>query len=250
MRIAITAGLGARSETTIDGLAERARVSRRPSSCGDPRWDEEPMTRFTILISIAVIAWFLVACGDDSTASPSPTALATSRPTSTSTTAVPTATARPALPGDISQAIEAAQAADSARLESLLTRTKGPCVANPAPAIRRPPACPPGSPAGTLVPAVVIGGCPDEPSYIDPPITYRITGFDARMYANHVIGIVDLGSQPLRYAALFGAEKAAWLGFDDAGRLIGAGGGGDCPSDALRPRLSGAKWLVGPDWGD
>ena len=52
------------------------------------------------------------------------------------------------------------------------------------------------------------------------------------------------------FAALFGFEKVGWLGFSDAGTLIGAGGSGDCPTAELRPRLAGATWAVCPDWGD
>ena len=72
------------------------------------------------------------------------------------------------------------------------------------------------------------------------------------MFGDHFIGVVDLRTQPLSYAALFGFEKLGWLGFDEAGRLIGAGGGGggDCTSVDLRPKLSAAVWLAGPNWGE
>lgn len=148
------------------------------------------------------------------------------------------------------RAIDAVKASDGSRLGSLLVSTEGPCVVNPRPGILYPPACPTGAAAGTKVPALVFGGCPDEFTYIDPSLTFRVTGFDGSMYGNHLIGVVDLGTQPLRYAALFGFEKVGWLGFDEAGKLIGAGGGGDCPSDTLRPRLTANKWLSGPDWGN
>lgn len=169
-------------------------------------------------------------------------------------TATPTSTSAPVAgdgsPGDIQAAIEAALSGDGERLGALLTTTEGPCVVDPPPDILRAPACPPDATAGTPVDALLVGGCPDEPSFIDPAITYRVEGFDASMFLDHVIGIVDLEAEPLHYAALFGFEKVGWLGFDEAGRLIGAGGGGDCAAFDLRPRLADATWLVGPDWGE
>lgn len=134
------------------------------------------------------------------------------------------------------------------RLEALLTPAQGPCVVNPPPAVLRPPACPAGVPAGTSVPALVTGGCPDQFTFIDPSITFRVTSFDGSIFGNHLIGVADLGRWPLRYAALFGAEKVGWLGFDEAGKLIGAGGGGDCPAGTLRPKLAAIAWLAGPNW--
>jgi hypothetical protein len=202
------------------------------------------MRRPVLLVTLAAFSLW-PACGDDGPAVTPSTTTDTSSP---GTDATPTSPGT--LPGDIEGAIEAALAADSGRLEALLTTTEGPCVVDPAPGILRPPACPAGSPAGTKVPALVFGGCPDEFGFLDASITDRVTSFDGSAFLNHVIGVVDLGTQPMRYAALFGFEKVGWLGFDDSGALIGAGGGGDCPSAELRPRLAGVDWLTGPDWGD
>ena len=127
----------------------------------------------------------------------------------------------------------------------------GPCVPNPGPGILRPPACPAGVAEGTLVPALVVAGCPDDnrAGYIDPTITYRITSFDPGPLADLFVGVVRVDG-PVRFAALWGAEKISWLGFDADGKLIGAGGGGDCPAYELRPRLANATWLAGPAWVD
>ncbi len=174
---------------------------------------------------------------------PTPVATATPAPTSSPES-------RDRLPGDMQAAIGAALAHDGAQLAALLTTTEGPCVVDPAPGILVPPACPSGVEAGTLVDALVFGGCPDQASFIDPAITYRVKSFDASMFLDHLIGVVDLGVDAPRYAALFGFEKAGWLGFDEEGRLIGAGGGGDCAAFDLQPRLADAPWLSGPDWGE
>lgn len=156
-----------------------------------------------------------------------------------------------AWPGDVAAAVSAAISGDRGNLASLITETMGPCVIDPPPGILRAPGCPPGVAAGTLTPALVIGGCPDSVTFIDPSITYRISDFDTSMVGGHLVGIVAaVSDQPVAYAALFGSEKVMWLGFDGRGRLIGAGGGGDCPASELRPRVEAAAWLSGPDWGD
>jgi hypothetical protein len=162
----------------------------------------------------------------------------------------PTAPTR-TLPGDIEGAVAAAIAHDGATLGALLTSTDGPCFVDWPPGdVLRAPACPGGVAAGTLVPALVIDGCPDDVRFIDRAIRFGVTGFDTRMYLNHSIGVVKIDTGPVRYAALFGVEKVGWLGFDDGGRLIGAGGGGTCSTVGLKPRLSASAWLRGPNWRD
>jgi hypothetical protein len=86
--------------------------------------------------------------------------------------------------------------------------------------------------------------------YLNPSIDYRITSYSLNI--KHTIGVLDLGASaaPVRYAALFDAEKIRWLAFDAAGHLIGEGGGSACPQFEIQPRLAKATWLAGPDWLD
>ena len=216
--------------------------------------------RWIVLGFGLAFVFVLGACGDDesgstpttgTTVSPAATSEGSLTATATATYAPPPTPSTAGLPGDIAAAIDAVRAHDAARLESLITTTMGPCVPNPAPGILRPPACPAGVAEGTLVPALVVAGCPDDnrAGYIDPTITYRITSFDPGPLADLFIGVVGVDG-PVRFAALWGAEKISWLGFDADGKLIGAGGGGDCPAYELRPRLANATWLAGPAWVD
>jgi hypothetical protein len=122
--------------------------------------------------------------------------------------AAPSASARPtqaALPGDIAEAIDAALDGDGARLDELRATTEGPCVVDPAPAIRRPPPCPDGVSEGTLVPALVFGACPDE----GVQFVEASSSLGGGIFQDHVIGVVELGDGPMRYAALIGFEKTA-----------------------------------------
>ncbi len=160
----------------------------------------------------------------------------------------PPTTASNALPGDIQPAVDAALAGDGERLGALLSTTAGPCVVNPEPAPQRAPECPEGKPAGTSVPAIVAGGCPDEAvHFVAPGITFA-PSLDPSGLGPHLIGVMEIAETPVRYAALFGYDKVLWLGFDADGRLIGSGG--VCAAFDLRPRLSNATWLRGPAWGN
>jgi hypothetical protein len=145
-------------------------------------------------------------------------------------------------------------AEDDYGLGDILTPTLGPCVPDSGrPAIWVPPICPPGVATGTLVPALVKGYCPDQPAGFIRPGIDRIIEFEPNTFgSDFLIGVVEvnLAESPVHYAALFGFEKIRWLGFDEAGHLIGAGGGSVCPWFEIKPRLASANWLVGPRWGD
>jgi hypothetical protein len=153
------------------------------------------------------------------------------------------------LPGDIDEALDAVASDDSDRLIQLLTLTKGPCVLNGT-GLLPPPDCPGGASAGSLAPALVFGGCPDEPQYVDDTANSAVAGFNSPYFGSHPIGVVKLERPELPIAALFGFEKVAWLGFNEDGKLIGAGGGGSCATAQLKPRLDESEWLTGPDWSD
>jgi hypothetical protein len=148
------------------------------------------------------------------------------------------------LPGVMTEAIEAVLAGDE--YVAYLTTVGTPCVV-PESGLLPPPQCPEGTTAGTLAPGVLFGACPDQDLFFLDPSARPVAPVDQM---SHLTGVVRLTNGPAEYFAIFGAERASWLAFDEAGALIGAGGGGSCAAFELRDRLVGADWVTGGiEWG-
>jgi hypothetical protein len=152
--------------------------------------------------------------------------------------------------GDMEEALQALVAGDGDRLERLLTLVQAPCEENPDAEGFPPPVCPEGERPGTLVASLITGGCPDDAYFVDASGSDVVHVRPLAPGLDHQVGVLEVGRPPLAYALLVGAEKILWLGFDGAGRFIGLGGGGSCPTADLRARLEDAAWLTGPDWSE
>ena len=97
-------------------------------------------------------------------------------------------------------------------LEELVDYVTAPCAASPMPSIRPAPACLDGEPEGTLVPALLLGGCPDNFAPIeardadvsDIDILRIIAGEQSRLFA---IADAPPNEYGVEYVAAFSAGK-------------------------------------------
>ena len=122
------------------------------------------------------------------------------------------------------------------------------CIESPAPAIRQPPSCPAGEPEGTLVPALLSGGCPGHWFPVDPAnIDILESGGIQRSWLYAIAEVDDPEAVGLRHVAAFTTgERVLSLGLTDSG-VAGIWGGGSCATPELAEWARTVDgWLLPP----